>query len=209
MPEVVFRPVIMSVEDFFANNSNKKAFGSTRFETTHDAELFIQGMKNRGADDFTLSDVRHEMWRYKQDGGPYSDMITFHVSPNKRRKVLNYVQNVGQPETLLALGADKFLAWWPPEQSKTASILREAQRYPWSKCMADGKKMGLSEAESKKRCQWIACCLSKRQNKLKKTGFCDEFDCEKNKPKKIWSSKKIAYNIIKIARKMLGREFFK
>lgn len=57
--------------------------------------------------------------------------------------------------------------------------LKVAQHYPWKKCVQDGKDMGLSQEAAERRCKWIACCRSKRQNRFKETGACDEFDCSK------------------------------
>ena len=69
------------------------------------------------------------------------------------------------------------------------NILLE-QHYPFKKCLADGKKEGLSQSEAWWRCVYIACKVSKRQNKFKESGFCSKtfpgLLKKKGKPKKVW-----------------------
>lgn len=54
-----------------------------------------------------------------------------------------------------------------------------AQHYPYQKCIKDGLAKGLSKKDAAYRCRWIACCQSKRENKFKETGYCKDFDCDK------------------------------
>lgn len=77
----------------------------------------------------------------------------------------------------------KISSWWVASLHR----VRMGQHYPYQECVADGKKEGLSEKEAEYRCRYIACCVSKQQNKFKETGYCKSFDCSK-KPK--WSDKK-------------------
>lgn len=109
---------IMTVGDFLSGNANKQPFASRRFRSIEETETFIRKIERLGADNLTLPDVRHEMWRYKQDGGPYADLLVFHVSLRFRQRVLSYVREVGRPDVLISIGVDQYLAWWPPEISK-------------------------------------------------------------------------------------------
>lgn len=66
-----------------------------------------------------------------------------------------------------------------------------AQHYPYKKCIKDGLAKGLSKKEAEHRCQWIACCRSKRENRFKETGFCKDFDCDKEPE---WGDKKASHS---------------
>jgi len=121
MKEVVKRPPMMSADAFFGGNDNKQAFAKTTFASTKEAQRFLNELELHGAGNFTLLGVRHEAWRYKQDGGPYADMLVFTVLPDKRRKVLNYLRRVGKPGAILAMGTDQYLVWWPPKRNAGAA----------------------------------------------------------------------------------------
>jgi len=54
-----------------------------------------------------------------------------------------------------------------------------ARRYPWSECISDGQKKGLTDEEARKRCLYIACCVSNLPNKVKSGGGCKDVACGK------------------------------